>query len=170
MLNELITSKTRYKLLLKFFLNQDSTSYLRNLERELNESANSIRTELTKLENLQLLISSMEGNKKVYQVNLSNIFFLDIRNMLLKESGYDIIKSILYQGIGGLQDIYIQNNSNMELNNMAYLILVGENLIALTIKPLINEIEIIINKKVEFIVMDIDNQNNFLDRTKYYKL
>ena len=43
MLDTLITSKTRIKLLLKFFLNSNSRSYLRNLETEFGESTNSIR-------------------------------------------------------------------------------------------------------------------------------
>ena len=47
MLETLITSKTRIKLLLKFFLNSKNQSYLRNLESEFGESSNaySIRAE-----------------------------------------------------------------------------------------------------------------------------
>ncbi|MFN5885132.1 MAG: ArsR family transcriptional regulator, partial [Bacteroidota bacterium] len=48
MLDTLITSKTRIKLLLKFFLNGNTSSYLRNLESEFGESSNAIRLELNK--------------------------------------------------------------------------------------------------------------------------
>ena len=50
MLNSIITSKTRIKLLLKFFLNSNTKSYLRNLEQEFGESTNAIRVELNRLE------------------------------------------------------------------------------------------------------------------------
>ena len=69
MLDTLITSKTRIKLLLKFFLNSNASSYLRNLESEFQESTNGIRLELNKFEKAGLLQSHMSGNKKLYQAN-----------------------------------------------------------------------------------------------------
>lgn len=170
MLNELITSKTRFRLLLKFFLNPDNKSYLRNLEREFEESTNSIRVELNKLENLKLLNSSIDGNKKVFQVNISHIFFTDIRNMLLKEFGLDLVKLLLAQRIKGLQDIYVLNNQSLEEKIIIYLILVGDNLNANEVKPTIDDIELVIKKKIGFVVMDNDSHFRFIDRTKYFKL
>ena len=67
MLDTLITSKTRVKLLLKFFLNAESRSYLRGLESEFHESTNAIRLELNKFEKAGLLISEKEGNRKFFK-------------------------------------------------------------------------------------------------------
>ena len=50
MIEALISSKTRIKLLLKFFLNSKTTSYLRGLEAEFGESSNAIRIELNRFE------------------------------------------------------------------------------------------------------------------------
>jgi predicted transcriptional regulator len=69
MIETLISSKTRIKLLLKFFLNSETTSYLRHLESEFGESTNAIRLELNKLEEAGMLNSQFEGNKKIYQAN-----------------------------------------------------------------------------------------------------
>jgi predicted transcriptional regulator len=69
MLDSLITSKTRIKLLLKFFLNSDNKSYLRNLEQEFGESSNAIRVELNRLEEADLLRSEVSGNKKFFSAN-----------------------------------------------------------------------------------------------------
>ena len=66
MIEGLITSKTRIKLLLKFFLNSETKSYLRSLESEFDESSNSIRVELNRLEAAGLLQSNLEGNKKIF--------------------------------------------------------------------------------------------------------
>ena len=43
---QLITSKTRLRLLLKFFISQANTGYLNGLANEMGESTNSIRKEL----------------------------------------------------------------------------------------------------------------------------
>jgi len=48
-LDSLITSQTRVKLLLRFFLNPESRSYLRELAEEFGESTNSVRVELNRL-------------------------------------------------------------------------------------------------------------------------
>ena len=49
MLNSLITSKTRLRLLIKFFINVANTGYLRGLATEMDENTNSIRKELNNL-------------------------------------------------------------------------------------------------------------------------
>ena len=46
MLGELITSKTRLRLLIKFFISQANKGYLNGLANEIVESTNSIRKEL----------------------------------------------------------------------------------------------------------------------------
>jgi DNA-binding transcriptional regulator PaaX len=67
MIETLISSKTRVKLLLKFFLNSKNSSYLRGLEAEFGESTNAIRLELNKLEEAGLLSSELNGNKKFFK-------------------------------------------------------------------------------------------------------
>ena len=89
MLDTLITSKTRIKLLLKFFLNSNNTGYLRDLEGEFRESTNAIRQELNRFENAGLLTSVLSGNKKVFRANTSHPLFRDIHNILLKYTGID---------------------------------------------------------------------------------
>ena len=49
MLGELITSKTRLRLLIKFFVSQANRGYLNGLANEMGESTNSIRKELNHL-------------------------------------------------------------------------------------------------------------------------
>ena len=61
-----ITSKTRLKLLTRFFLNQSVDGYLQGLSKELDENTNSIRVELNRLEKAGLLASKTEGRRKHY--------------------------------------------------------------------------------------------------------
>lgn len=98
MIESLITSKTRIKLLLKFFLNQQTKSYLRSLANEFGESTNSIRLELNNLEKAGLLLTKTEGNRKIFYANTDHPLTSDITNMLRKYIGVNsIIDQILTQ-------------------------------------------------------------------------
>ena len=56
MLDSLIKSKTRLRLLIKFFVSQANKGYLNGLASEMNESTNSIRKELNNLYSAGYLI------------------------------------------------------------------------------------------------------------------
>ena len=107
MLEDLITSKTRIKLLLKFFLNSQTTSYLRNLEAEFGESTNAIRQELNRFEKAGLITSRFLGNKKVFQANTNHSYFTEIHNILLKYVGIDQIIEDVVSKIGNLKTAYV---------------------------------------------------------------
>ena len=63
MLGELITSKTRLRLLIKFFISQANKGYLNGLANEMGESTNSIRKELNHLFDAGYLNKSKFNNK-----------------------------------------------------------------------------------------------------------
>jgi hypothetical protein len=83
LLQTLITSKTRLRLLLKFFLNSNTTSWLRDMETEFGESTNAIRSELLRLEEAGMLTSGLAGNKKMYRANVEHPLFGEIHQLLL---------------------------------------------------------------------------------------
>ena len=60
MLDSLITSKTRLRLLIKFFLNIANKGYLNGLANEFGESTNSVRKELNNLSSAGYLKSTMK--------------------------------------------------------------------------------------------------------------
>ena len=107
MLDTLITSKTRVKLLLKFFLNGNSSSYLRNLENEFGESSNAIRIELNRFEDAGLLTSSLQGNRKYYQANQTHPLYKDINNIVFKYVGIDKIVENVIRKLGDLEKVFL---------------------------------------------------------------
>ena len=107
MLEALITSKTRIKLLLKFFLNSENTGYLRSLEPEFGESTNAIRQELNRFENAGLLVSSIDGKKKVFKANTSHPLFPELHSLLLKYVGIDKIIERVIVNLGKLEEVYL---------------------------------------------------------------
>lgn len=82
LLGPLITSKTRFKLRLRFFLNQNLSGYLQGLSKELDENTNSVRIELNRLELAGLLSAVEQGRRKVFSVNTAHPLTTDLLNML----------------------------------------------------------------------------------------
>jgi len=107
LLDTLITSKTRIKLLLKFFLNSQTKSYLRSLESEFGESTNAIRLELNKFEEAGMLKADVEGNKKLYQANTKHPLFEDIHNIIKKYIGIDRVIEQIIGKVGQLEKVYL---------------------------------------------------------------
>ncbi len=65
MLGELITSKTRLRLMIKFFISQTNRGYLNGLATEMGESTNSIRKELNHLYGAGYLKKIKSDNKVI---------------------------------------------------------------------------------------------------------
>jgi DNA-binding transcriptional ArsR family regulator len=89
LLNSLITSKTRVKILLKFFMNPETSAHLRGLATEFDESTNGVRVELNRLSEAGLLESSQSGNKIYYQANTKHGLYPEINSIVRKYLGID---------------------------------------------------------------------------------
>src|SRR6187455_2188040 len=100
MLDTLVSSKTKIKLLLKFFLNASNTAYLRNLESEFGESTNAIRLELNKFEESGLLNSYSESNKKIFKANTEHPLYPEINSIIRKYVGIDKIIDQIVSRLG----------------------------------------------------------------------
>jgi hypothetical protein len=107
MLETLISSKTRIKLLLKFFLNSNTTAYLRSLESEFGESTNAIRLELNRLEEAGMLASFTDGNKKMFKANKSHPLFGEIHSILLKTIGLDQLVLTIIERLGDVERVFL---------------------------------------------------------------
>jgi len=87
-LSKLFWSKTRAKLLEKFFLEYDAGNsegfYMRELARDLDEQINSIKRELDSFEEMGILKSKEDGNKKLFYISRSFVLLDDFRNIFLK--------------------------------------------------------------------------------------
>jgi hypothetical protein len=71
----IISSKTRIKLLVRFFFNPGTKAYLRELSKEFNVSTNAVREELNQLTKTKLLTWEKEGRSIYYKANSSHPSF-----------------------------------------------------------------------------------------------
>lgn len=163
MLETLITSKTRIKLLLKFFLNSDTRAYLRSLESEFGESSNAIRLELNRFEDAGLLVSSASGNKKLYQANRSHPFFNELNNIIFKFVGIDEIIEKVLRRIGDLQSAYITGDfARGRDSKVIDLLLVGAELNRAYAAKLVEKAEKVIKRKIRLLIMDAEEVDSYI--------
>ena len=110
MLDTLITSKTRIKLLVKFFSNSDNRGYLRGLAEEFGESTNSIRVELNRLSNAGLLSWKNDGKTNSYQANEVHPLYQELKSIVSKYLGFDTLIEQVVQGLGCVNKAIIQGD------------------------------------------------------------
>lgn len=159
MIETLISSKTRIKLLLKFFLNSSTTSYLRNLESEFGESTNAIRLELNRLEEAGMLKSYLQGNKKYFQANTDHPLFKEVHNILLKYIGFDKIIEDIVERLGDVEKVYVSGAFARGLDSQIIdLIFIG-NINKNFLISLIDKVEKMINRKLRYVVFKSEEEN-----------
>lgn len=129
MLESLITSKTRLKLLIKFFVSASNQSHLRGLAEEFQESTNSIRKELNQLSEAGYLEKSTDKNKILYRANTKNSLFKPIQKLIHTYLGIDEIVDNILQKAGDIQEVSLIGDyaTGVDSGKIEVLIL-GENL------------------------------------------
>jgi predicted transcriptional regulator len=162
MLDSIITSKTRIKLLLKFFLNSQTKSYLRNLEQEFGESSNGIRVELNRLEGAGLLRTEVIGHRKYFSANTAHPLFNDINNILKKFVGIDKIIERIASLVGQLEAAYLTGDFAVGRDSKIIdLVLVGKALDTNYINSLAVKAEEIIGRKIRHLVLTGDQMADY---------
>ena len=152
MLTTLISSKTRIKLLLKFFLNSNTTAYLRGLEGEFGDSSNGIRVELNRFEEAGMLSSMMKGNKKIFQANTNHPLFKEIHNIILKYVGIDQIVEKVIERLGEVDKVYLvgqfAKGIDSEIIDLVFLGDIDKGYLV----ELVEKVEEVINRKIRYLV------------------
>ena len=95
MLSTLITSKTRLRLLIKFFVSQTNKAHLNGLANEFGESTNAIRKELNNLFGAGYLLKSKLNNKIEYKVNENHPLYETMRKVMKHLGLEDIVDAVL---------------------------------------------------------------------------
>jgi len=167
MLNNLITSRTRIKLLKKFFLNSSTKAHLRGLASEFGESSNGIRVELNRFEEAGLLTSTREGNKKLYQANKNHPLYNDIHNIIMKETGIDTVIEKVIHRVGKLLSVYLTGDFACGRDgNVIELVLVGSNIDTEYLGRKIMQAEDITGRKVNYTLYHPDEAERYLNEYK----
>lgn len=163
MLEALITSKTRIRLLVKFFLNPAMKTYLRELASEFGESTNSVRVELNRLTEAGLLESEARGNIVWYKARQTHPLFPEINSIVSKFTGVDRIVDDIVRRLGDLEAAYlIGDYAAGRDSGIIDLILVGK-VDNRYLSDLIAKAESLINRRIRYLVMEPAESKEYLN-------
>lgn len=152
MLNALISSKTRRKLLTLFFLNAKESFYTRQIQKLIIEDYKSVQKELKSLAKNGILNCHNKGNMIFYSVNEKIPIYNELKSLIFKTEGFaDILKKKL-QGISGIKFAFIYGSvarGEERADSDIDLMVVGEASYDKVVKKII-EIENELQKKINF--------------------
>ena len=152
----LISSKTRIRLLIRFFFNPETRSYLRELAKEFNVSTNSVREELNQLTSTGLLKSEKSGRQVFYTANQKHPLFPELKSMVSKVMGIDQVIDSIVTRLGELESAYlIDDYAEGKDTGIIDLLLIG-NINQYHLNDLSRKTERYINRKIRSLVLSRD--------------
>lgn len=171
MLNSLITSKTRLRVLVKFFIRAANKGHLNSLASEFGESTNGVRKELNKLKDAGYLISNKEQNKVIYRANTKHPLYSVLQQLIKKHLRLDEIVETIIKRIGDVQKIILIGDYAKGIDSGQIEVLIIANDINLEyIKKLEVKLKNKIGRTVIFCLDSTDNGIILYDKnTMYYE-
>jgi hypothetical protein len=150
-LGELITSKTRLRLLIKFFVSQANRGYLNGLATEMGESTNAIRKELNHLHDAGYLQKEKANNKIQYKANTKHPMFSVLQKVILKHLGLEDAVEIVLERMGDVEQIILIGDYAKGIDSgKIEMIIVGQDLNTSYVRNLEEKLEKLISRKVAF--------------------
>jgi len=151
MLANLITSRTRLRLLVKFFINVANEGYLRGLATEMQESTNAIRKELNNLSEAGYLTRIESDNKITYKANQYNPFFALLQQVVHKYIGLDTLVEMVLERMGAVKRVFVVGDYAEGIDSGTIeVVLEGDDLNKAYIEQLSEKIAKEIQKQVKF--------------------
>ena len=162
----LISSKTRIKLLVRFFFNPTTRSYLRELAKEFNVSTNSVREELNQLTKMKLLTSKKSGRQVFYKANQKHPLFPELKSMVSKVMGIDQVVDGIVTRLGDIERAFLLDDyAEGKDSGIIDLVLVG-NIDQYHLNDLSRKTERYIKRKIRTLVLSSDEFKEFESKLK----
>ena len=162
----LIASKTRIKLLTRFFFNPKTRSYLRELAKEFNVSTNAVRQELNQLTKTRLLKSEKSGRQVHYMANTEHPLFPELKSMVSKVMGIDRVIDSIVNRLGDLKQAYlIDDYAEGKDTGIVDLLLVG-NIDQHHLNDLSRKTERYIKRKIRSLVLSRQEYKKLMPKLK----
>lgn len=149
MLDTLITSKTRLKLLIKFFVSAANKGYLRGLAEEFNESTNAVRKELNQLTDAGYLKRNQENQRIYYQADTKHPLFSSLQNLVRKYLGIDEAIDLVMEKAGDVEQVSLLGDYAKGIDSgVIELLVLGNKLDTAYLLRLRDKTEELLDKKI----------------------
>ena len=153
MLNSLITSKTRLRMLIKFFVSAANKGYLNGLANEFNESTNSIRKELNNLSDAGYLLKSKQNNRVIYNADIKHPLFKVLQKIVRQHLGLEEIVETVISRMGDLDIIALTGDyANGIDSGIIEIVVIGDDINMDYLENIKFKIKDKISRAVNFII------------------
>ena len=153
MLNSLITSKTRLRMLIKFFVSAANRGYLNGLANEFNESTNSIRKELNNLSDAGYLLKSKQNNRVIYNADIKHPLFKVLQKIVRQHLGLEEIVETVISRMGDLDIIALTGDYAKGIDSgIIEIVIIGDDINMDYLENIKFKIKDKISRAVNFII------------------
>lgn len=164
MIDSLFGSKTRVKLLHLFLNNPEKSFYVREITRMIDEQINSVRRELANMVSVGIVQQDAIDNKLYYSVNEDYPYIKPLAAIFSDkntEDGMGVASSVSWkESLGrmrGLRLAIISGKLVVGSSSSVDLLLVGDDMSAVTIKNLVKKIEKDRKIEINYAVISYDD-------------
>lgn len=164
MIDSLFGSKTRVKLLHLFLNNPEKSFYVREITRMIDEQINSVRRELANMVSVGIVQQDAIDNKLYYSVNEDYPYIKPLAAIFSDkstESGTGAAGSVSWKDslgrMRGLRLAIISGKLVVGSSSAVDLLLVGDDMSAVTIKNLVKKIEKDRKIEINYAVISYDD-------------
>jgi len=172
MLEHLIGSKTRLKLLQLFFRSSGRSFYVREMARQLETQLNAVRREIANLEKLGIIRQVDASTAKIeeigterskyYKLNTDFLLYPELQALLIKSQELEeqkLIEDIKRKG-GKIKFLLLTGNFTSEPAALTDLLIVGQVKVVFIAK-VIRDFEKLVGRPIRYTVME---EEEFRDR------
>ena len=153
MLNSLITSKTRLRMLIKFFVSAANKGYLNGLANEFNESTNSIRKELNNLSDAGYLLKSKQNNRVIYNADIKHPLFKVLQKIVRQDLGLEEIVETVISRMGDVDIIALTGDYSKGIDSgIIEIVVIGGDVNNDYLENIKSKIKDKISRDVDFII------------------
>lgn len=155
MLEDLIISRVRVKILQLFFLSPRKIFHVRDIVRRIQEEINAVRRELAHLEKAGLLAKEHRANRLFYNLRKDYSLYYDLMELIIKTTGLgrDIIKNRVK--LGKMKYVMISGRFARDLtraDNSVDLLVVGK-IVLPELSQIVRQEETRREKEINYTVM-----------------
>lgn len=123
-----LRSKITRKILNYFFINQEESLYVNELERKFGLDKRNLVKKLKQLEEERILKSSSRGNLKLYSINKSYPLFNEYKRIVAKTVGFEDSLGRALKGVKRIKEAYVYGSyarDKMDVHSDIDLLVIG---------------------------------------------
>jgi len=161
MIEQLLGSKTRVKLLQLFFGNPNRSFYVREITRKIDEQINSVRRELSNLLSIGIISSDTTNNRLYYEVDQKYEFYEPLKTIFGNNTNEDAQtanggRKDEFKALGNV-DIVLYTGQFTRDNTAGIDVFIVGNTNAHAVQKFVTGLEAQEGKELRYTVMSLDN-------------